>query len=168
MSSELVGQLGKNVGKFVQMNVAELDDEFVDFTGANALWYKVPEPVVRRDVNGFPVIAKLREANVFRRLLIALLAVTTDAHGLVVPVSVWALLAFRNDVVSVHQNQVALGRLTEKINMVAAAFVLPGDQSVADSTTPSALAPVNGEGLEASDTETIYLANLRAHQALAE
>ena len=159
---------GQDVSNFVKIKITEDQHHLINGGLAQKLWDIFPTVVMNRDVNVSPVNPKFIKFSVSRRFVVPFFTVATNTGGLVIPVCVRALLALRNDVVTVHQDQVAFGRLTKKINVSATALVLPGDQTVPHSTTTNTLATMNGERLEVGHTKSVDLAGVVAHQALAE
>lgn len=141
-------QSGQDISELVEMSIPKGDAYFGQPTTTEELRNILPVAIVHSDVDCPPPCPKLRQFNVLGSFVVALLTVTFDAHGLVIPVRVRALLALGDDVVTIHQNQPTLLPLTEKVNVDATTVVLPSDEFVTNPTTTDTLASVNSERLE--------------------
>jgi hypothetical protein len=148
MSSQ---HFGEEVAQLVNMPLTETNDQLSDGALASESGKNLPVVCVNEHVNFLPLRPKLCQFAVSVRLDVALLAVALDAHRLVVPFRVRALLRLRDDVVSVHQNEFATAVAVEQVNVHAASVVFPGQQAVGLTTTTDTLATMHRKRLEIGD-----------------
>lgn len=151
--------LGQKECKFVEMAFTKLHEHGARPLVTEKFRNVFPVGVMQSDVDIFPVLPKLGQSNIIGRFVVALLAVALDAHRLIVPVGVAALLGLWNDMVTIHEDGAALVCHTEEVNVQAATLVSPRQNLVAFTTTTNALAAVDSEGLEVGDGEAAF-ANL--------
>ena len=100
-------------------------------------------------MNLAPVTPKLSQSNVFGSFPIALLGVALDAHGLIVPFAVWALLGTGDDVVPIHQNGTLITLMHRKqVDVLTTTVVNPDDDDIALTTTADTLATMHSKRFE--------------------
>ena len=134
------------------MHLLELDKQIRDFGTTNPTRNVIPVRIMNGHVNLAPMIPKLSQSKVFPRFLIALLGVALDAHGLIVPLTVGALLALWDDVVPIHEDGPLIALMvSEQINVLSTAVVKPNDDDVAHSTATGTHTTMKTKRLETVD-----------------
>lgn len=152
--NEFVSCFCEKITEMVHVTFTKLDEDGAGPLHSDLTGNHLPIGVLPDRMNVTPVLTERRKDEVFCGLIVALLTVALDAHGLIIPVRVAALLTLRDDVIPIHQNQPVLVGLVEQIYVAAAALVFPSNDLVAHSATTNTLATMDSEALEVGHTET--------------